>query len=102
MLGTCVHSVVAEPHQSSHPAVPSRFLPVVLLCLPVAVHGPPSTALQHTHTLPLRRFIFFAFPLLRKARGIQKVLDDAPQPGARGLVKDVLKLMWGECDDAVM
>ena len=39
--------------------------------------------------------MFFAFPLLRKARGIQKVLDDAPQPGARGLVKDILKLTWG-------
>ena len=45
---------------------------------------------------PPCRFVFFAFPLLRKARGIQKVLDDAPQPGARGLIKDVLKLTWGE------
>ena len=62
--------------------------------------GPPACKLARPLCCPgpsaVCRFVFFAFPLLRKARGIQKVLDDAPQPGARGLVKDMLKLAWGE------
>lgn len=44
----------------------------------------------------LYRICFFAFPLLRKARGIQQVMEDAAQQGARGAVKDLFKIFWGE------
>lgn len=38
---------------------------------------------------------FFAFPLLRKPRGIQRVLDGDPSPGPLGFLLDVLKIAWG-------
>lgn len=43
----------------------------------------------------LFRLIYFAFPLLRKARGIQRVLDDKATPGSFGFVLDTLKMAWG-------
>lgn len=45
--------------------------------------------------LILYRVGFFAFPLLRKAAGIQAVLNASPQPGIRGVVKDLYKVVWG-------
>lgn len=51
--------------------------------------APPLPSPRH------RSLVFFAFPLLRKPRGIQKVLDDDPQPGLLGLLRDMLKVAWG-------
>ena len=75
--------------QQAPPSIPCKLMWAPSACKlpqPLCCPGPSAAC----------RFVFFAFPLLRKARGIQKVLDDAPQPGARGLVKDMLKLAWGE------
>ncbi|KAL4419852.1 hypothetical protein ABPG75_006950 [Micractinium tetrahymenae] len=56
----------------------------------------PVTYLRwRAHSLGLYRIAFFAFPLLRKARGIQKVLDADPQPGLHGALKDLFKVVWG-------
>ena len=40
--------------------------------------------------------VFFNFPLLRKPKGIQRVLDAPATPGFFGFLTDVLKIAWGE------
>ena len=42
------------------------------------------------------RVVFFSFPLLRKAKGIQRVLDAPATPGGlAGFLIDVIKILWG-------
>ncbi|KAL4419555.1 hypothetical protein ABPG77_006886 [Micractinium sp. CCAP 211/92] len=48
-----------------------------------------------TQALLANRLVFFAFPLLRKPRGIQQVLNAAPRPGVRGAMKDLFRIIWG-------
>jgi hypothetical protein len=50
---------------------------------------------RRSWVLAIYRVGFFSFPLLRQPRGIQKVLGGAAQPGARGMLKDLLRLIWG-------
>lgn len=38
---------------------------------------------------------FFTFPLLRRARGVQRVLDAVPSPGLSGFIIDLVKMAWG-------
>ncbi|PRW33626.1 putative NADH dehydrogenase [ubiquinone] 1 alpha subcomplex subunit mitochondrial [Chlorella sorokiniana] len=57
---------------------------------------------RRSWVLAIYRVGFFSFPLLRQPRGIQKVLGGAAQPGARGMLKDLLRLIWGSRLVAVM
>jgi hypothetical protein len=41
------------------------------------------------------RFVFFLFPLLRKPRGIQRVLETKATESLPGFILDVLKMGWG-------
>lgn len=43
-----------------------------------------------------QRLAYFAFPLLRQPKGIQRALDKAPSPGVRGVLCDLLRVAWGE------
>jgi len=73
-----------------------------LLSIPVCsfVWALPLTAphfyLRHrTFFLVIFKMIFFSFPLLRKARGIQRVLDAPATPGVWGFLIDIIKMGWG-------
>ncbi|PRW58844.1 MAD2L1-binding isoform X2 [Chlorella sorokiniana] len=48
------------------------------------------------------RISFFAWPLLRKPRGIQHVLESAAAAGVRGALRDIFKVVWGGRLVAVM
>ena len=39
---------------------------------------------------------FYSFPLLRKRKGLQRVLDSAATPGQFGLIVDLVKMAWGK------
>lgn len=75
-----------------------------LLSLPVAV-APGACALLAPRWYIRHRWVvlvafkvaFFAFPLLRQARGIQRVLDAPATPGPLGFVIDTIKIAWGKC-----
>ncbi len=41
------------------------------------------------------KVIYWSFPLLRKAKGIQRVLDAPATPGPLGFLLDILKMLWG-------
>lgn len=65
----------------------------VMWALPLTA---PNFYLRHrTFILVTFKIIFFAFPLLRKARGIQRVLDAPATPGAGGFLIDIIKMGWG-------
>jgi hypothetical protein len=65
----------------------------VIWALPLTA---PQFYLEHrTYTLVACKMVFFAFPLLRKARGIQRVLDAPATPGAGGFLIDIIKMGWG-------
>lgn len=72
----------------------------ILLPIPIvfwATFGPPKLYLRYRNILMvLIRVVFFSFPLLRRARGIQRVLDSpANQIPYIGYCLDILKIGWG-------
>lgn len=74
-----------------------------LLSIPVTGLGwavpalAPHFYLRRRHWFTFaHRVAFFMFPLLRKPKGIQRVLDTGASPGGVGALKDVLKIAWGE------
>lgn len=67
----------------------SAALPLLPTLMPLAY-------LRHRQPIKLAwRIGFFSFPLLRQARGIQRVLEAAPSPGAAGALLDLAKTAWG-------
>jgi hypothetical protein len=88
--------------QISHLSCPWNERWQRLLSLPVSGLPFMWSALHPTSYLTYReplltsvKLVWFAFPLLRKARGIQRVLDQDATPGFFGFGLDVLKIMWG-------
>lgn len=73
-----------------------------LLSLPVAAMVfifpamAPELYLRHRDLFLLCfKVSFFSFPLLRKPKGIQRVLNAAATPGLRGFIVDLVKMAWG-------
>lgn len=56
----------------------------------------PELYLRHRNPFLLWfKVTFFSFPLLRKPKGIQRVLNAAATPGLRGFIVDLVKMAWG-------
>ena len=56
----------------------------------------PKLYLKHRDTfLTCFKIGFFSFPLLRRKRGIQRVLDSPATPGMFGFLLDLIKVAWG-------
>lgn len=56
----------------------------------------PSFYIKHRDmSLLATKLMFFSFPLLRKARGIQRALEAPAMPGTLGFVVDLAKMAWG-------
>lgn len=57
----------------------------------------PRQYLQHRNTfLICFKLVYFSFPLLRKPRGIQRVLDSPATAGLSGFFLDLIKTAWGK------
>ena len=78
-------------------SIPVAGLPSLCLFL-----SPPLYMKWRTPLLLGNKLIFFAFPLLRQPRGIQRVLDAPATPGAVGFFVDTLKIAWGSRIIAVL
>ncbi|KAL4430336.1 hypothetical protein ABPG77_002142 [Micractinium sp. CCAP 211/92] len=77
-----------------------RLQRVLSICFAASIYIFPTAAplvylRWRPWALAAYRVAFFAFPLLRRARSIQGVLDAEPQPGLHGALKDLLKVIWG-------
>ena len=56
----------------------------------------PETYLRYRNIFLFTfRIAFFSFPLLRKPRGIQRVLNAPASPGLMGCIIDLVKMAWG-------
>ena len=73
--------------------VGSIALVALLWLLPAC--APRLWARRRTAFLTSIKFIFFTFPLLRRPRGIQRVLDGPATPGLLGVPRDLFRVAWG-------
>jgi multisubunit Na+/H+ antiporter MnhF subunit len=56
----------------------------------------PVSYFRHREALAVAwKLVFFAFPLLRKAKGIQRALDSPATAGPFGFLIDVVRIAWG-------
>jgi hypothetical protein len=70
-------------------------IPVASIMWALPLTAPEFYTRHRTAFLIIFKVIFFAFPLLRKARGIQRVLDAPATPGVGGFLIDIIKMGWG-------
>jgi hypothetical protein len=79
------------------PSLYGSIISIIYAALPYlwARIGPTSFVKQREIILSVIKVFYFSAPLLRRPRGIQRVLDAEPRPGKLGVLIDTIKVIWG-------
>jgi hypothetical protein len=85
------------PTLTISPSLYCSIFSIIYAALPYlwARMSPTSFMKQRGIILSVIKVFYFSAPLLRRPRGVQRVLDAQPQPGKLGILIDTIKVIWG-------